>query len=356
MRDEANTALRLLRDSDSIMSDPWIQSAELAVAELFDKGSRVAKKAARSIRGAKLIERSRSELALGLATLEYKNGLKVRDVLKIMDVALIDPTENALAQGVWLADHSGRGFQSRFPTVSFPEEAHEAKALELDERGYFIESEREATLWLQDQPFQVRAALQVVNLNLIHLCNYIKASNVAEASLLLHEDDWHLLNSAALADTLAGKLEAANGKITTFEKRAATDEMRAFSSAARGMWLFYSGRIDEGRDAYKLAISHCKKAKKYDLIPNAIIYWLECEAVCKTVGIADVREVEEALEKAFVKLSTEDRKLLKRVWDSRRIVIEEALSLQVQPKVEGWQTLQLELTRTLEEVPPLTFV
>lgn len=352
MRDDPTTALKALRSSDGISADPWIQSAEVAVSELFDKGSRAAKQAVREIRHARKIERNRSELALAIATLEQKNGLRTREVLKIIDAALADPTENALAQGVWLTDQAGREFHTRFPTVKFPEDAHEAKSIDLDDRGFLQQSEREGLSWFRDQPFQVRAALHVGNLNLIHLHNYKKASIISGAALNLHPDDWHLINCSALSDILAGQLREANAKVVLFEKRSVTEEMRAFSSAARGMLLFQEGRVEEGRAAYQRAIDHCKKARKYDLIPNAVIYWLEREAVARTVGSADIQEVERVLKKVMPRLPSEERKDLMRVWESRKRVIDLAMSDQVKTQVESARSVYQSMAHTLQEALP----
>src|SRR3546814_1761076 len=46
---------------------------------------------------------------------QFEEGVATRVVVRSLAPTLVSPTENALAQGVWLVDHMGREFRQSFP-------------------------------------------------------------------------------------------------------------------------------------------------------------------------------------------------------------------------------------------------
>ncbi|GAH08805.1 unnamed protein product, partial [marine sediment metagenome] len=100
--DEPDRAVKVLHRSGLCESDPWIASAEISISESASLKSKYISKAKGLVQDENFTYYSRSELIAGLGTIEIKNG-SVRRGKKLIRKALYDPTENALAQGEWIA-------------------------------------------------------------------------------------------------------------------------------------------------------------------------------------------------------------------------------------------------------------
>src|SRR3546814_14196954 len=75
------------------------------------------------------------------STKQFEEGVATRVVVRSLAPTLVSPTENALAQGVWLVDHMGRELRQSFPGVKFEPDAQEAKALSLEEEEEYNQAE-----------------------------------------------------------------------------------------------------------------------------------------------------------------------------------------------------------------------
>src|SRR3546814_3974057 len=65
------------------------------------------------------------------STKQFEEGVATRVVVRSLAPTLVSPTENALAQGVWLVDHMGREFRQSFPGVKFEPDRSEEHTSEL---------------------------------------------------------------------------------------------------------------------------------------------------------------------------------------------------------------------------------
>src|SRR3546814_3298746 len=93
------------------------------------------------------------------STKQFEEGVATRVVVRSLAPTLVSPTENALAQGVWLVDHMGREFRQSFPGVKFEPDAHEAKAMSLEDEEEYNQAEVHMKKWFIDQPFQARSSI-----------------------------------------------------------------------------------------------------------------------------------------------------------------------------------------------------
>jgi hypothetical protein len=91
----------ILVSSDSLLSDPWILAAEVAIAAANKTTSRFIKRARLMLDWSRYQPFHLSELASALGTLETEAG-KSKVGRKLIEFSLRDPTENAVAQADWL--------------------------------------------------------------------------------------------------------------------------------------------------------------------------------------------------------------------------------------------------------------
>ena len=320
-------ALPLLWRSESIRRDPWLQSAEIAAADLSGRGSRFAKSAGASIRGVSELDISKSELALAVATLDLDAGVRPGKVFAMVAAGLVHSTENALAQGVWLGDQTTRSLSSRFPELDFGDDAHEAKARHFYELENYESCYEEAVRWLQDQPFQSEPFCWIANTAVTHLDSYEALVPLAERYLSLHANDWAVLNCCVLIFASAGQFVRAAETAHAMERLAHGEVVKAFSEAALGMIALRVGNDQEGRQRYESAIQLAKGAKRPELVVSAYMFYLWGEAIAARCTSSEILKGMHVAEKLSDRLPADSKVEARRTWKSIKRKIEALLVL-----------------------------
>lgn len=311
-------ALKILWASESIRYDPWIQSAELAVADLAGKSTKFSHNAAKRVLNRGIILRNESELATGWVSREIAPKHQTRELVKRLHRTLTDPTENALAQGVWLLDASGVQFRESFPDVKFGDDAYEATALSLIEAENFEEAEKAAQKWYMDQPFQVRAAIELANTNFTYLHNWVKSFQVSKEALKIHNGNWILVNLACISSVYNNDFEEYSKYLKIFENIQNGFEQEAFLLAARGVGDIRRGRYYDGVQNYLKACEVAKKNKRQDLLINAIIFLIEQLSCAKLIGNRLYKSIELNIQSSINKLDRKYYMHSNRTWKFRK--------------------------------------
>ena len=324
MLTNSERALWLLRRSDATLGDPWLQSAEIATSELANVASRFAGRAKAMVHGDDKIPGALSELALAVATLEEKSGVRRGKVLRLVEAALGSATENALAQAVWLTENTGLRFGEKFPDIELPRDAFEAKALDAYDEGNFIESEKQCHSWVRDQPFQARGPIMLANINTVHFERYETASRVAEEALIMHPKDWGVINIACISRALNGDVLKSKEHLAKLRTVCDTDVSKVFYEAARGLIAFAENDFVGGRKFYKSSFDKARKIGRNDLMMIAGMYYIEREA---KAGLADERDIIEFVKHIdkIVNKSQYKSDGTYRIWQSRRKIIDKYL-------------------------------
>lgn len=322
MLDEPTEALRRLWATPAIVGDPWIQSAELAAALLAKRGTRHAHKVGKYAVRNRITSRELSELTAGWLTKQFEEGVASRVVVRSLAPALVSPTENALAQGVWLVDHMGREFRQSFPSVNFEPDAHEAKAMALEEEEKYVEAEGHMRKWFIDQPFQARSSICLSHLYFAYLQKYEEALDIAQQGLILHPNEWSLHNTAVISSCMLGKIDRAYQHLKNLE-RFQGGEVECYISAARGMIDFQKGDFDSGYENYLEAARLSKIRKSPDLVLLSFLYLIEMMVRTANVGSNMAHSVLKDIEYHIGKLPGDDLKRMRRILNSRRQVIDQ---------------------------------
>ena len=97
-----NQAHKILRRAEITKYDSWLLAAEISVASAVNNPARFAKTGQRLLTENNLSPLEITELATALAMLEIDYG-KSREARKLIQKAIISPTENSLAQIEWAA-------------------------------------------------------------------------------------------------------------------------------------------------------------------------------------------------------------------------------------------------------------
>lgn len=314
---EAQHGLDLLWRSDAVKSDPWVQAAEVALADSVDRGPRYGSKRLASLVASKQVSTSYSELSAGLASLEWKSGVKRSKVKKLLEKSITSPTENALAQAVWLSNESDIevGIDSM---IALNVSAFEARSRSEYELGNYEACSKDTLKWLHDQPFSREAARDFVFVNSVHLANYSESADVGKAALRLHPNDFTLVNGNVYALVMAKRIDEARVARSNLQKLKHGPDAIPFLHAADGLLAFAEGNISYGRESYLHALETARDLKKPHLVLNAYIYWLEQEAHAGTLSPDEMRSNIDDLELAMQGLSANIVSEAKPTWISKK--------------------------------------
>lgn len=267
--------------------DPWVVSADIAVASILGTAPRsFARKAQRLLDGSHAA-RDISELACGLANLEFSSGNR-KSGRRLITAGLSDPTENAVAQAEFEAQRAS--FELPESTVAVPG-GYEAQTLDFSEKADWRAAVASAIKWQSDQKFDLDPAMHLSYLAAVGLEDFESARTAAETGLIANPESSILLNNLAFAAANMGDLQAARNLLERAQQAAelSTEDIVSLE-ATEGLIHFRSGQAQVGRDLYLRAIETALKVQNQRLAGLAAAFWLQEETRAgSSLAAADVR-------------------------------------------------------------------
>jgi len=236
--------------------DPWLVAAEIAAASVAGRTSRLTK-AARSLSElGRFSPFALSEMRGALATLEFESGA-AKLARRLFTSSLENPTENAVAQGRWAA--------TMLPQLSSAVAEH--AQLSAEARAWMCTAKRdwEAALtncwaWLADEPFSSRPCVYASYLSAVAVDDPVAAAQFAEAGQRANPAEFNLLNNLCVALASQGRVDEARNHLEILSRIAHSEEHRMVLAATKGLVLYRSGTVDDGRRMYLEAIESARKA------------------------------------------------------------------------------------------------
>jgi tetratricopeptide (TPR) repeat protein len=309
--------LKIIRRSSRLQYDPWIQSAEVATSTLLGKSSQIAKKVSIYTNKDGLVNRDQSELAMALATLDRAAGVKERKIFQLVKKALPLSTENGFSQAIWLSDQSSREFVNRFPDAMPSSEAYEAKVRLSIDKKEFEDARTFARFWAEDQPFSIDAIIEYLYLASVHSSIDDRSVKFAVRAMNVYSDNWNVLNACVLVFAEAKDFINSDIALQRLDREAPAGAPRSFVEAARGFVSFSKGSFIDGRAFYERATRIAMEYKRYDLLINATMFWLRCEAQNGLISASYIDEMKGVIEKALDRVKSQsDKSYLQNIWHS----------------------------------------
>lgn len=284
--DDPERAHRLLARSSSTPSDPWLVAAEIAVAPLAGRQSRLIKHGKRLVQSGNFSPVAVSELASALGTEALAAG-STRRARRLFSTSLDDPTENAVAQAEWASRQStGIEFDERFLEI---EDSFEARARVSADEGDYDVAIQNAWSWLREQPFSDAPAIFGSHLAALAR-RYGESVRFARAGLVANPDEFLLRNNLVFALASAGDIEEADRELTLVNSTNLTEEHRLVQSATKGLVAFRRGDAAGGRQLYMETI---ERSKDPVLRAVAAIILAREEILARTPVASDARRAAE---------------------------------------------------------------
>jgi tetratricopeptide (TPR) repeat protein len=253
-------AHRLLWSNERTLYDPWLLSAEIAVASAIGKTSRFVKAARLMIESNEFQPFHISELASAIATLEFEAG-NVKRARKYFEQSLLTPTENAVAQVSWaLRMDANLGIRGN-PQVKAPV-SHEALAWEYNRNAKWDETVSEAYQWLMDQSFSSRPAILGSYVLAVAKQDYEKSMEIAYLGLIANPNDFTLINNYAFAAVQANHLDKAKREFYRIDQTTLSTKNKIVWLATSGLIKYREGLPKEGNQLYIQSIELAKNESK----------------------------------------------------------------------------------------------
>lgn len=269
---EPDRAIAILNRSGICAIDPWIASAEIAIAERTGLKSRSISKARDLIKNENLTPLSKSELAISLGTLEMKGG-SVKLAKKFMNQALIDPTENALAQAEWMVTQLKIDVDAMVQLRSIVPASYEAAAVHLYYKKQFEQSLKAAEMWGKFQFLSSRPIIISMFLSSAFLNDDLKAIYIFENSLPAQRNDPLAINNYAFSLARIGRIKDALKELSEADFSDISDDEKLTITATNGLICFRKGNIEEGRKLYSMAIRGFEFLNDRRSAAMAAYYW-----------------------------------------------------------------------------------
>lgn len=244
--DQPDRAHWILLRSPASAVDPWLQAAELAVSELAESTSRRVREARATLSRAAFHPRHLSELASELATAELRAG-RMRHAKRYMRAALVDPTENALAQAEWASTRGVDVAEGRFDDVLW---SFEAEALDALGRGEYSDALRAGQAWQLDQPFAGDAAMFTSYAATVGAEDWQLGASSARQGLVASPNDAMLRNNLVFSLANLGDVAGSLEQLAKLPRHIENPRHRATVFATKGLVAFRLGEPDLGRRLY----------------------------------------------------------------------------------------------------------
>lgn len=263
--EDSERAFELLRRNPSTRHDPWLASAELAMAGLIGKPGKVVKTAANLLTSGRYSPSSLAELRAGVGSVELLNGNR-RASKRLLQASLEKPNDNALAQVEWalsqdpMFDVTVSAFDVR--------RNYEALALEAFNQQQWLNVLRHCESWFMDMPFASRPVLLASHVATVALEDFASAQLFCQAGRVASPDDPLLVNNYAYALGLNNEPDKALKVLDEVTRPVPEIETHICLQATRGLAYFRSGRLDEGRLLYTAAMAAAQET------PNVLLWQL----------------------------------------------------------------------------------
>lgn len=264
--------------------DPWLSAAEVALSGAAGRSSKISKRAMSAVEGLPRPDIGSSELLSALATLDLENGTLKR-AKKRFRASLPSGSDNALAQAQWASEAHNVQLPLGNVDGRYTSEAAARYCFSLEDWPGSI---RHILAWVEDQPFDPRAAHLGLLISSSLLQDAVAAEHFAHAGLRFWPKNSTFLNNAAVAFARDGQVERAQNYLD--QARAATDKSDVAShiiyEATSGLISFRSERVVEGAARYKRAID-LAVTNRYMILASRASLYLVAELARAVPGLTD---------------------------------------------------------------------
>jgi tetratricopeptide (TPR) repeat protein len=274
-----------LRRSPATKLDPWLSAAEIGTAMVLDRTPRFAKVGRGLLASGSFSTFDTAELASALGSLEIEEG-SIKTGKRFFAKALITPTENAIAQASWTAQHKSIDLlkEKQFELA----QSSEARAWDgfRDQRW---SAAVDATLrWRSDEPFSRRPYYVGTFLAAAPLGDFDLCIRIGEQGLVANPTDATLRNNLAFAYASLGRINEATNILSRVRLADLGNEEKMACVATWGLVSYRLGRFDEGKKIYEIAMGIARALRQPESEALAATYLAREEILAQRVDANNI--------------------------------------------------------------------
>lgn len=309
---ETHRAHKLLSTSPVSAHDPWLMASEVATAQFAGKAPKFFKAGKQFLERRAIKPIHLSELAAAIGTVELSEGRK-KDAKRQFELAMLDPTENSLAQVKWAENKINTHIAAGKPCLDISG-AHEAAFIKAYYHNHdILGAMTHVAKWFSDEPFSDVAAMMHSYMGSL-LDDYQSVIDVCNLGLRTHPLHQCLMNNKIFAELSSGQVfqgedDVVSGRVFEIVRYLRTEVNREDADvphivANSGLLLYRLGYADEGKKAYDQALVWAKRKGEFFSAANALLYHTR-EAILARTEWADqlLQETTDVINKAQVSSS-----------------------------------------------------
>lgn len=272
--------------------DPLLLAPAASISDILGRSPRDHKAALAMIADSSRSPASRSELAAVIATRELQGG-RSKPAKKLIRQALDHPSENTLAQAIWLAPKLN--LDPEETRIAVPNQ-HEADARHFQAMNMFDQAIEASKKWQRFQPFSSSPALFGSFIASVFSEDHKSALELVELALPSSSDDYVLHNNRAFSLAQLGRLDDADEACSRAGQLAIEDEECAVVTATAGLIAYRRGQLDEARRRYRDAIKSFRTLSNPRLATLGLYFWAKEELRLEKGIIQNESELVKAIE------------------------------------------------------------
>ena len=304
----------IVRKSRILKFDPWIQAAEISLAEIAERHPSSIRYARRCLSEAKFEEFHISELAASVGTLEASSG-KRRLANRLLKRSLIDPTDNSLSQAYWMIDQDKLRFSVDDKKLNMVGSA-EARLYWSEIQSNWTSAVDASNEWIDDEPFSLRAAAHGSSIATGILSDHMQAIDFCDRGLTANPGNLILINNKVVALCRIGDLNDAKQWIPKLRTCGEENEDFPAVRATLGLFAFRSGSVMQGRQYYFEAVQAGHKIGAPDTEFRALIHWAYEEVFANTLNHNAVEQLVNLLESKMRKTTLS--RMTSKLWSLKK--------------------------------------
>lgn len=281
-QDDLFQAISVLRSNDVYRRDPRVFASLIALSDLADVKLVGMRDAVRLIGNRNFKRAHTAELAAAIGSMEFASGADKKG-RRLLIESLETPTENVLAQAIWLQNEKKINVSEDLPKQML--DAYEARSRQFAQELEWSKAAASTQAWVQDQSFSTQAA-KFGSFSACEARDWALAINFAKNGLRSSPHDAGLMNNLAYAQIQSGDLSGAIETLVAARAESAEGFVRSILEATEGLLLFRAGHYEASRSKYANAIRDLVGQEQWELALDAAIM-IALEEIAENTPLVD---------------------------------------------------------------------
>lgn len=269
--DQYDYAYYLLKNTNLLNHDPWINATYIAVSQLLGKNVNNLKESKYFIESNNFSKFDISELACSIGTLQLTMG-RDKDAKKMFKESIIEPNDNTAAQLQWISKNITKIQDIERINTEKIKNNYEFETIQRCYLEDFENAVKNAEKWIDDEIISTIPNLVASSIYSSVFEDYEKGEEKIKEGLKKEKNNIKLNTQLAFCKINKGELDTAEELLNKLENKNIESENEIIILADKGMLNFRKGREEEGEIYYREAAKLANKKGLMNLKASAIFH------------------------------------------------------------------------------------